>query len=106
TVDDNDKETDGIAAAATFDAELLALDPAQFGDANKRNYVWHSIVGLTENNPPTAAYGPNDPMVNTYCSGAVAPGNGYQALSILTGGLRYPVCENASFDVVFQEIAK
>lgn len=105
-IDDNDNEANGLTAAAAFDAELLALDPAQFGDANKRNYIWHSIVGLTSNNPPTAAYGPMDPVVNGVCSGAVAPGQGYQALSIMTGGLRFPVCENASFDVVFQEIAK
>ncbi|MBK7579432.1 MAG: hypothetical protein IPI67_04415 [Myxococcales bacterium] len=30
---------------------------------------------------------------------------GYQALSILTGGLRFPVCEGTGFDAVFQKIA-
>lgn len=104
--DDNDNVNDGTSVAAKFDADLLAKDPLQFGDANARNYVWHSIVGLTAHETPTDAYQPGDPMVSGICSGAVAPGTAYQALSILTGGLRFPICENASFDSVFQEIAK
>jgi hypothetical protein len=106
TLDDNNNTADGITTANKFDAQLLALDPVQFGDATKRNYVWHSIVGLQAKNPASEAYGPGDPIIESVCSGAVAEGTGYQALSILTGGLRFPVCENASFDVVFQEIAK
>jgi hypothetical protein len=106
-LDDNNNVNDGITTANNFDVELLALDPAQFGDATKRNYVWHSIVGLKAKDPVTEAYGPGEPMMEELCTpGAVAEGSGYQALSILTGGLRFPVCENASFDVVFQEIAK
>lgn len=104
--DDNDNVNDGTSVATKFDTDLLAKDPLQFGDAMARNYVWHSIVGLTANATPTDAWQPGDPMVDGICSGAVAPGTAYQALSILTGGLRFPICENASFDSVFQEIAK
>lgn len=110
TINDGDNVNAGMTAADNFDAALLALDPAQFGDATKRNYVWHSIIGVAENDPPTAAYLPADPIIDTKCSlGGTAspgPGTGYQALSVKTGGLRFPICQNASFDVVFQEIAK
>ena len=35
-----------------------------------------------------------------------SPGTGYQWLSNMTGGIKFPVCEGQGFDVVFQEIAK
>lgn len=104
--DDSDDEAGGQAAAQAFDAAILALDPAQFGAADKRNYVWHSIVGLVENDPVTAAYLPADALVLGVCDTAVAPGTGYQVLSQMTGGLRFPICAYQYFDVVFQEIAK
>jgi hypothetical protein len=108
--DDMSTEAGGMAAANTFDTALLALDPVQFGDATKRNYIFHSIVGLTENTVPTDPYLPGDPIVLGVCNGADGPspaeGTGYQALSILTGGLRFPICQTQAFDVVFQEIAK
>lgn len=106
TYDDNDNAADGDVTAKKFDDAILALDPEQFGDAQSRNYVWHSIVGLPENDPPTAAYAPADPIVEGHCSTAVAPGTAYQVLSQITGGLRFPICQFASFDVVFKEIAK
>jgi hypothetical protein len=106
TIDDNDNVNDGATAAQVMDGTLLALDPAQFGTAAARNYVWHSIIGLAENNPPTAAYQPGDALVTGVCGSAVASGTAYQVLSQITGGLRFPICQFASFDVVFQEIAK
>lgn len=106
TFDDNDNLADGEAVGAVFDTALLALDPEQFGDAQKRNYVWHSIVGLVENDPATAVYAPADPLIKGVCNTAVAPGTAYQAVSVLTGGLRFPICQFASYDLVFQEIAK
>src|SRR5690606_6930001 len=33
------------------------------------------------------------------------PGTGYQSLSNLTGGLRFPVCVTDSYDAVFEHIA-
>ncbi|MBK8251477.1 MAG: hypothetical protein IPK82_02265 [Polyangiaceae bacterium] len=104
--DDNDNPADGDVAAKTFDAALLALDPEQFGTDAARNYVWHSIIGLAEKAVPTEAYAPTDPVATGVCGTAVASGTAYQVLSQVTGGLRFPICEFASFDVVFQEIAK
>jgi hypothetical protein len=110
TYNDGDNVNTGVTVADTFDTNLLAKDPDQFGDANARNYIWHSIIGVKENDPPTAPYLPADPIIGTKCvlngTTSPGPGTGYQALSIKTGGLRFPICQNASFDVVFQEIAK
>jgi hypothetical protein len=94
---------------STWETNLFSKVPKMFGDAAKRNYVWHSIVGMKENNPPTKPWGPMDPEQTVVCTkggGAVGPGRVYQRLSILTGGLRFPICEHASFDAVFTEIAK
>lgn len=107
---DSDNVNAGVTVGDNFDAALLAKDPDQFGDANARNYIWHSIIGVKENDPATSPYLPADPIIDTKCSldgtASPGPGTGYQALSIKTGGLRFPICQNASFDVVFQEIAK
>jgi cysteine-rich repeat protein len=100
--DDNQSAT---YTAATFDKALLALSPAQFGTAAKRNYLWHSIVGVKENAPATKPYQPGDALVATKCSTAVNPGTVYQNLSIMTGGLRFPLCNISSYDAVFQQIA-
>jgi hypothetical protein len=101
--------TDAPAAAKQFDTDILALDPAQFGTSTNRNYVWHSLVGVTKNGAsPTGEYQPGDALVpySSKCSTAQNSGPGSQSLSILTGGLRYPVCEGLGFDVVFKKIAE
>lgn len=103
--DDKDTAMGGDAAAAAFDADLRALSPLSFGDAIHRNYVWHSIVGLSANAPAGAPWLPADPVVLNLCNTGEKPGTGYQSLSRLTGGLRFPLCEHASYDAVFQEIA-
>jgi hypothetical protein len=92
------------ADAASFDNALLALVPAQFGSAGRRNYVFHSIVGLLDNGPD--AWPPASPVVDEKCRTARDPGHDYQLLSIATGGLRYPVCSFSSYDVVFLEVAQ
>jgi hypothetical protein len=97
--------------ANSFESQLFALTPAHFGDAADRNYIWHSIIGLKENNPVTAPWLPTDPVQSQLCTtvqgnGAVKPGLVYQDLSIRTGGLRFPICQLDSFDAVFQEIAE
>jgi hypothetical protein len=92
----------------SFDTELLALDPTMFGTAAKRNYTFHSIIGLRENNPATTPWLATDPLVSQECTGlAISLGSGesLQQVSILSGGLRFPVCETDSYDVVFQKIA-
>ena len=105
TYDDADNVAQGTSAAAAFDSDLLALDPAQFGDAVTRRYVWHSIVGMPANAQPGDPYLPGDPIVLGTCDTGATPGTGYQGLSILTGGLRFPICEHASYAPVFQAIA-
>jgi len=112
--------------AAQFDTALRALDPAEFETADgDRNYVWYSIVGFAGNavtNPTPLT--PSDPVetrcckgdgtVQTTCQGtrgtalqdSSEPGLGYQYLSILTGGLRYPSCYNSNFNDIFDKIAE
>lgn len=95
--------------AKAFDDALLALTPKLFGTAAARNYVFHTIAGLKENTPATAPWPPTEGILTTKCTkgtGAVNPGQVYQELSILTKGLRFPICEYASFNGVFQELAK
>lgn len=89
-----------------FDRDLLALSAEHFGTAEERNYTFHSIVGMAANVPATAAWPPTEPRQTGQCSpGSVNPGPDYQELSILTGGLRFPLCNNDSFDVIFQQLA-
>lgn len=107
----NDPTTDPIGTANAFETALFGLTPKMFGDANNRNYVFHSIVGLAENNPATKAWEPNDPVQTTKCryadnSESEHHAPTYQELSKRTGGLRFPVCEFGSYDSVFQTIAQ
>lgn len=103
--DDKDKIGEGTSSANAFDQALLALSPEHFGTPEHRRYVFHSIVAMAYNNPKTKPYQPQDPIIKTLCPTGVAPGTGHQALSILTGGLRFPLCDTTSYDVVFQGIA-
>lgn len=104
--DDKDKASNGTSAAAAFDTALLALSPAQFGTKENRNYAWHSIVGMKSNSPKKNPWPASAPIQTQQCSpGSEAPGTGYQALSILTGGLRHASCNNNDFDAIFQTLA-
>ncbi len=96
----------GVTAGDKFDQDLLALDPLQFGTAQDRNYVHHSILGIAASSDPSKAHAPTDPMTTAECSTGIDPGTGYQHVSMITGGLRFPVCEGAGFDAVFQKIAE
>jgi hypothetical protein len=92
--------------ALQFDTALRALFPDHFGATPEtRNYRWYSIVGLAFNDPQDKPYAPMDPFVAGKCPQGVNAGYGYQALSIITGGLRFPLCNTQSYDVVFQAIA-
>ncbi len=104
--DDKSSATSGMATAQQFDADLLALDPLQFGTVADRKYVWYSIVGVAQNPAnATGAYAPTEPATGSKCSSAQNTSYGNQALSQITGGLRFPVCDG-KYDAVFQEIAK
>ncbi len=104
----SDDHASGMTANE-FDTELLALSGDAFGSADDRNYVFHSIVGLQAKNAGDASipHLPTDALETTKCTnGAVDHGPEYQALSILTGGLRFPLCEPDYYDVIFQEVAQ
>ncbi len=96
----------GEAAAAAFDGALLTLSPAQFGTATARKYQMHSLVGLVNRDPldPSEPWLPTDPLTTDECPTAMDPGTGYQALSVLTKGLRFSLCDPSSYDVMFNTI--
>jgi len=80
-------------AGTSFDTQLLAKAPAgMFGTAMARNYIFHSIIGVTDGNP------------SVKCPSAVNIGAQYQVLSNLTGGGMYPVCA-ADYSPIFNAIA-
>lgn len=91
----------------TFDTNLLALDPVQFGTADARNFVFHTVAGMTANSPADAPWLPDAPIVTTDCVGfsGKEPGEPMQRASILSGGLRFPLCEYASIGSLFETIA-
>jgi hypothetical protein len=104
--DDKNSASGGQSAANKFDQALRALAPQHFGTAAQRNYVWHSIVAMKEYSTPSQPWPPSAPIQTGQCSpGSEGPGTGYQALSILTGGLRYPTCRNDDFNAIFRAIA-
>ena len=97
---------DPFEDALTFHEALLARSPAQFGVPPEVKYQFFSIVGLAAKPDLADPYFPHDPIVAESCDSAPAPGPTYQALSIITDALRYPVCEGRSFDSVFRVLAR
>jgi hypothetical protein len=105
TDDDEDMAID------RFIEQLQQLAPQHFGsDPAHPSFVFHSIVGLAEKDPPTAAWLPEEPVTQQKCTGndgdVTSAGETYQELSRLTGGLRFPLCQFDAYDVVFQRIAQ
>ncbi len=103
--DDDSNEPD-----ERFKAWMYSKDPSFFGTETNPNWVAHSILGLDENEPPTAPWQPSDALVFGECElPGVGRGHGagedYQRLSRDSGGLRFPICQNANFDVIFQAVA-
>ena len=109
--DDNNSSQGGTFVASGFDQALRNLSQDQFGTSTDRNYVVHTISGLEEkNNDSTDAFLPNEPIQTNLCEseGAVDPpeaGTGYQALSRLTGGLRFPICDTTAYGSILNQIA-
>lgn len=96
-------------AVDTFIQKLQALSP-QFGtDAEHPNFTFHSIIGVQEKPAPASPYLANEPVQTAVCKGGgdtvANAGSSYQDLSKRTGGLRFPICEFASYDTVFKTIA-
>jgi hypothetical protein len=97
---------DPFADALAFHETLLALSPEQFGVPPNIRYAFHSIVGMAPRDVPTEPWFPHQEIENEICDTGASPGAGYQALSIITDALRYPVCEGRGFDAVFQVLAR
>ncbi len=99
--------SNSIAGGTAFDADLLALAPEQFGTPEARNYIFHTIAGLAQNNPAELPWPPDAPIINSDCVGfsGKEPGQPMQQVSVLTGGLRFPLCEYDAFDAVFDAVA-
>ena len=85
------------AAGDTFDSALLSLIPASFGIEGDRQYVFHLVVDMPANMPPTEPWLADDPIAGL--------GGSLQQVAILSGGWRFPLSETGSFPVLFQEIA-
>ncbi|WP_433934083.1 hypothetical protein AB3662_06340 [Sorangium cellulosum] len=109
-LDDDEPENENVAggtkSADAFDAALTAAAPEYFGTPSARNYMFFSFVGIKENVPPTAPWPADQPATWEQCRpGSVDPGTTYQRLSVMTGGLRYPINQYDTYDAVFQAIA-
>ena len=92
--------------AAVFESQLQAMDPAQFGAGpDTRTYDVHTILGVAAQGAEGTPYGPQEPVQASKCPSAVNPGAVHQALSIATGGLRFPVCEIPAYGFMFEAIA-
>lgn len=100
-----DDDADG--SAGEFLSALTTLAPDHFGaDPARPELVWHSIVGLAEQQISTEPYVAADPVQTAECDGDVFnAGTTYQELSRLTGGLRFPICQFGGYDAVFARIA-
>ncbi|HEX6767148.1 MAG TPA: hypothetical protein VF103_16740 [Polyangiaceae bacterium] len=93
--------------AAMFVSSLQSMAPDNFGtDPAAPSFVFHSIVGVAEKAVPTAPYLPTEPVTTMRCPSVTTEGRTYQDLSILTGGLRFPLCNFDGYDVVFRRIAE
>ncbi|HNS98801.1 MAG TPA: hypothetical protein PLJ27_24075 [Polyangiaceae bacterium] len=113
--DDLNTENGGKAAAQAFDKALRELSPEHFGKSeNERNYSFWSIVAMAPYEPtaakPNGSPHPPDeslsPVTTEKCKpSAVNPGTGYQALSIMTGGYRFPTC-GLDYTEMFQLMAE
>jgi hypothetical protein len=99
------RDSDPYVDALAFHKALLARSPEQFGVPPDVRYQFYSIVGLAPNALVTEPYFPYQALNSTTCDTAPAPGLSYQALSVATDALRYPVCDGRSFDAVFRVLA-
>ena len=103
--DDGNASTTGQIAATNWDSALLLASPSNFGSSQERRYRFHSIIGLSEEPLPITGYSPTAPILGSTCAGGIAPGYGYQWLSVITGGLRFASCQYPSYGDAFETIA-
>lgn len=105
-VEFNANGADPYDDALLFHRTLLSLAPEQFGKPPRPPYRFYSIVGLAKAAASGEAWFPDQPLNSKTCETAPSAGLSYQAISILTDALRYPVCEGRSFDAVFRVLAR
>lgn len=104
--DDQDDVLNGKAAAGAFDAALLDLGQGSFGVPEARDYVWYSLTGMA----PSALVGgmldASAPIIAQTAASATGPGTASQALSVLTGGLRFSVGQSGALELAFSSIVE
>ncbi|MCG8421154.1 MAG: thrombospondin type 3 repeat-containing protein [Proteobacteria bacterium] len=103
--DDNATDGSGVNSASEFDSQLRQRYDAKF--SAPLQYVFHSIIGIKDH-PSGGAWPPTDALEPEKCSennNAINSGSIYQELSIMTNGLRFPLCNNDNFDAIFSAIA-
>lgn len=99
-------DDDSLMDPTAFLGEFAQVAPELFnGSYESPRFVFHSIVGLA-GKAGGSAYEASEPLVEGICGpDAVAPGQAYQKLSQVTGGLRFPLCDSSAYEAVFSEIA-
>lgn len=97
---DLDAAETGEAIADEFDRALRGRFTSYFEDETERSYVWHSVVGMDEDAPSTGR------IVEEPSPTATSAGTGHQALSMLTGGLRFPISRPDRFGELFRTVAE
>jgi hypothetical protein len=91
--------------AQQFETKLFQeLNLPGFGTPTDRNYRFHFISGFVGKQPPGAPWTALDPIVGQKACAKLG-GNG-QALAILTDGLRFSMCDYASYDKMFAKLAE
>lgn len=107
--DDNQNDT---YTAESFDTAIKAAYGGMYPGREPFSYVFHSIIGLIANaGDPSGVWEADQPLQTEECAkvdnnSAVNEGRVYQELSIMSGGLRFPLCDNSNFDAVFQAVAE
>jgi hypothetical protein len=104
-------DDDSLDNGRDFLRRLMSRGPEAFGtDVDHPDLVFHSVIGVAEREPAGSAYGPDEPLVVDRCAknGGLAPSSGqtYQALSRVSGGLRYPLCALDDYGAIFEDIAR
>lgn len=98
--------------ARRFEEALQSIAPNLFGASEEtRKYVFWSFVGQESSAGGLGGggepIGPMTPASGRRCEGAVAAGQAYQELSIVTGGYRYPTCgAEPNYESMFRRMAK
>lgn len=105
--DQKDDVAAGLAAANDWNDALLNLGAGLFGDPQDPNYTVYSLLAHTPVDPMNAAqpWLETDPVTVEECLSPRPPGVGHQWLSKNTDGLRWSICNPASYGAMLEQIA-